>query len=122
MMPARLMTQEAMIAAVASRRYPGVTDFAIDHTATNVRPVEFLQAGGRRHLAYPPVVRWRVGERRYAYVLKPTFRVERWRCWLVNGFAIIDDYSEEEGKLWRLLEWSVAGNSAAAMCEQGEDK
>jgi hypothetical protein len=50
---------------------------------------------------------------RYSYVLKPRFVAERWQVTpLFGGVHVRPDYSGEEDKLWRLMQWSVEGKTA----------
>ncbi len=80
---------ERLVAA----HFPEVSRFEVDRFAWGVQPVVYRDERRRERKEYPPVARWRVGGRRYAYVMRP-------------------DYSQESGRLWQLLAWSVEGKDA----------
>lgn len=57
-----------LFAAEVKRRFPEVRDFHVDYWAPNVAPIRFDDFTTE----YPPVARWKVGNMRHSYVLKPT--------------------------------------------------
>lgn len=102
-----------MLPKLVAARFPSVEGFHVDHTAVNVLPVEYEDGRGHKANEWPPVARWRVGSMRYSYVLKPRFVAERWQMTpLFGGTTVRADYSAEDDKLWRLLQWSVEGKTA----------
>lgn len=104
---------EPMLPKLVAARFPSVEGFRVDHMAENVLPVEYKDGQGRKANEWPPVARWRVGAQRYSYVLKPTFKAERWQIGrLFGGTTVRADYSAEDEKLWQLLQWSVEGKTA----------
>lgn len=104
---------EPMLPKMVAARFPSVEGFRVDHMAENVQPVEYEDGRGRKANEWPPVARWRVGAQRYSYVLKPTFKVERWQMTpFFGGTTVRADYSAEDDKLWQLLQWSVEGKTA----------
>lgn len=103
---------ETLIEQTVRARFPGVQDFRIDQMPHNVQAVEYLDAKGNRRHEIPPVVRWRVGDQRFAYVLNPKFRVERWRvAFFFESATTRADYTAEQERLWDILQWSVDGQS-----------
>jgi hypothetical protein len=104
---------EPMLPKIVAARFPSVEGFRVDHMAENVQPVEYEDGRGRKANEWPPVARWRVGLQRYSYVLKPTFKAERWQMTpFFVGTTVRADYSAEDDKLWQLLQWSVEGKTA----------
>lgn len=104
---------EPMLPKLVAARFPTVKDFRVDGLAENVQPVEYEDGRGRKANEWPPVARWRVGSMRYSYVLKPRFVAERWQMTpLFGGTHVRADYSDEDEKLWQLLQWSVEGKDA----------
>ena len=103
-----------MLPKLVSARFPSVRDFRVDYMAENVQPVEYEDGRGNKANEWPPVARWRVGAQRYSYVLKPAFIAERWQMTpFFGGTTVRADYSAEDGKLWRVLQWSVESKTAA---------
>ena len=101
---------EPMLPKMVALRFPSVLDFAVERMH-NVQPVEYRDHGKNRR-EYPPVARWSVGDKRFRYALKPTFKVERWGVLCFGGTTTRADYSDEDGKLWQLLQWSAEGKTA----------
>jgi hypothetical protein len=106
------MRFESQLPKLIATRFPGVRGFEIDYLAERVQPVEYKDGRGRRANEWPPVARWCVGGQRFRYVLKPTFRAERWGVLCFGGTTVRADYSDEDGKLWQLLQWSAEGKTA----------
>ena len=104
------MNFETQLPKMIAARFPAVSGFEIDHFA-NVLPVEYAD-GGYKKTEWPPVARWRVGGKRYAYALKPTFKVERWQL-LCFGGTVRADYTTQEEALMKCLQWSSQGKEAA---------
>jgi len=109
------MRFEPQLPKLIAARFPGVCDFEIDHLAERVQPVEYEDCKGRMANEWPPVACWRVGVQRFRYVLKPTFRAERWGVLCFGGTTVRANYSDEDGKLWQLLQWSSEGKTADEM-------
>ena len=107
------MRFDPQLPKLIAARFPAVRDFEIDHHAERVRPVEYVDGRGRRVNEWPPVARWRVGEQRFSYVLKPTFRAARWGVLCVGGTSVRADYSSEHDKLWQLLQRTSEGEEEA---------
>lgn len=103
---------EPMLPKLVAAHFPTVERFEVDHMAHGVKPVEYHDGNGRLRREYPPVVTWRVGSQRYAYVLKPKLRRERWGVLCFGGTTVRADYKSEDDKLWQLLQWSVEGKTA----------
>jgi len=92
--------------------FPSIEDFRVEHIE-NVRPVEYVDSRGRIRNEWPPVARWRVGQNRHCYVLKPSFVDERWNiCGIFAGTSTKTNYDDEKDKLWQILRWSVEGKHA----------
>lgn len=106
------MRFEPQLPKLIAAQFPGVRDFEIDHIEEKVLPVGYEDGRGRKANEWPPVARWRVGEQRFSYVLKPTFRTERWGVLCFGWTAVRADYSDEDDKLWQLLQWSAEGKTA----------
>lgn len=104
-------TLEKLIAV----RFPTIRNFEVDHMSTRVKPVKYEDGHGYELNEYPPVASWRVGNTRYKYVLKPSFRTEVWRAFIFSGKTVHTDYSSEEEKMWQILQWSVEGKTADDM-------
>lgn len=100
-----------MLQKIVAKRFPSVEDFHVDNMAYNVKPVEYVDGRGRIAHEWPSVARWRVGSRRFAYVLKPKFRAERWSALCFGGTTVLADYSDEDEKMWKLLQWSAEGKT-----------
>ena len=109
------MRFEPQMPKLISAIFPSVIGFEIDHLEGRVQPVEYEDGRGRKANEWPPVARWRVGEQRFRYVLKPTFRAERWGVLCFGGTVVRADYSGEEEKLWQLLQWSAEGKTTDEM-------
>lgn len=90
--------------------FPTLDYFEIDHSAHRVLPVSYEHPRHGTKLEYPPVARWRVGDRRYAYVLSPAF-VQRTIHWNVffKETVLEPDYRSEDNKLMQIIQWSVDG-------------
>lgn len=58
---------------IIKQMYPQVTHLECDNWNDNVQPIRYTDAGLER-TEYPPVVSWRIGERRFRYVLSPKFK------------------------------------------------
>lgn len=97
---------------IVELRFPTISDFEIDHYSLNVTPVKYYAGKGRDANEYPPVVSWRIGNARYRYVLKPSFKTEVWKAFLYSSKMVHANYDTEEEKLWKILQWSVDGKTA----------
>jgi hypothetical protein len=93
-------------------RFPSIRNFNVDSMSVSVTPVKYEDGHGYECNEYPPVATWRVGNTRYKYVLKPTFRSDVWRAFIFSGTTVRADYSSEEEKMWQILQWSVEGKTA----------
>ena len=103
-----------MLEKQVAAMFPRVQDFHVETMTANTTPVEF-NGGPRTVREYPPVARWRVGDVRFSYALKPTFRSERWGGWFFGGEDVRVDYDQERETLMKLLTWSSEGKSPEEM-------
>lgn len=109
---------DPVLPKLVAARFPNVEDFHIDYNAANVKPVEYDNGRGIKSDELPLVVRWRIGSQRYAYVMKPTFKVEQREICPFLGLKITNvraDYSADDVIIWKLLQWSVEGKTADDM-------
>lgn len=105
------------VSTMLAAKFPEVENFRIDYMHENVQPVEYLDELGKKRALRPPVASWHVGKTRWKYVLKPTFRSERWQMFILSGSTVRPDYRGEEEKLWSLLQWTVEGKTAKEINE-----
>lgn len=106
------MRIEPQLLKLIAARFPGVRDFEFDHFAERVQPVEYNK-GRNRKIEFPPVAKWKVANRSYAYVFKPTFKIERWQILCFDVETVRPDYAAEEVLLFKCLQWSIDGKEAA---------
>lgn len=93
--------------------FPSVKKFRIASATSNVEPVVFTDEHGKRRHEYPPVAMWEVGDIRYRYVFKPTFRATPWQVSpFFCGTTVSADYSEEKDRLFEILRLSAEGKTA----------
>lgn len=90
-----------------SVKFPTVKDFRLEDYV-RVKPVEYFESG-RERKAYPPVARWKIGDTRYSYVLKPTFIKRPWKLWPISGVDIEVTYNDEIDTVLKVIEQTVAG-------------
>ena len=75
------MEFESYISKIISKEFPLVEDFRFDFSDFNVNPINRINSS---EIEYPPVAKWRVGKKRFSYVLNPTFiKVQ------IDGFLFI---------------------------------
>ena len=104
--------------------YPQVTHLEIDHWCDNVQPIKYNDYLVER-TEYPPVVSWRIGERRYRYVLAPKFKT----IYHNDIVSILTsstkrtkvDYQDQEKLVLDLIKWSVEGKTTEEMNELLEE-
>ena len=95
---------------LVKRRFPTIQNLRIDHLSNQVQPVRYMDGLSEKN-EYPPVLYWRVHGRRFAYVLQPSFKVERVTGLFYDRAVTNVDYSAEDEKIWQVLEWSVQGKT-----------
>lgn len=88
-------------------KFPTVRDFRLEDSVS-VQPVEYNEYGRTRN-AYPPVARWKIGDMRYSYVLKPTFIKRPWEIWPISGVDIQVTYNDEIDTVLKVIELTVEG-------------
>lgn len=101
-----------LIQQMIKNHWPTITMIEVDYISTNVDPVKYHD-GPRLRDEYPPVVRWRIGNRRYSYVLKPEFIKNHWSALIFSGHDTTPDYSKDQSTLFKCLQWSVEGKDAS---------
>ncbi len=97
---------------LVSDRFPNVNKFRVEYMLVTVDPVKYKDANGLEANEYPPVVCWQVGEQHYSYVMKPSFRRVYIGGLLRRNAVVRADYSLEQSKVWKLLQWSSEGKTA----------
>ena len=92
-------------------KFPTISRFEVDWSGENVRPVVYDD--GRAELReYPPVAKWRIGNTRFSYVGKPTFKRISGVWWLPNSGRTIADYNDDTDNLFQVIQWTVEGKTA----------
>lgn len=107
-----MMPTKSLFPKLVADRFPNVKDFRVEHMVVTVEPVEYKDGNGLAAYEFPPVIFWRVGEQHYSYVMKPAFRRMYIGGLRSRNAVVRADYSLENSKLWKLLQWSSEGKSA----------
>lgn len=97
--------------SVVEQLHPTVERLEIDHWCDGVKPIHYVSDGlGRSE--FPPVLRWRIGKERFAFVLKPKLKTRQWSmCFgLASGSTTTPVYDDDVVKtVLHVIEMSVRG-------------
>jgi hypothetical protein len=103
---------------VIGQLYPTVSNLIIDDWTDNVKPIQYYD-GGCIRTEHPPVVSWRIGDKRFRYVLDPQFKTQHNNDFIsiVSGRSSTTniDYNGQEKVILDLIKWSVEGKSTEEM-------
>ena len=96
---------------IIKQKFPEVTHLEINHWVDNVQPIRY----DIDRIEYPPVVSWRIGTKRFKYVLNPKFKEQYHNDWLsvLSGKSrtVNVDYSNQEQVLYEIIKYTVDGKS-----------
>lgn len=119
------ITPEAVLSKQIENKFPTITDFRIDTTGRNTKPVDAPPSyhetifDGRRYRkpvkTYPPVAYWKIGTVQYAYVPEVKFKKKEWSNLLAHGAMYHPDYSEGLEQLLLVIQWTVEGKTQDEM-------
>lgn len=91
-------------------RFPQIDSIEVEHFSRNIRPVE-ERLDGKTYTEYPPVIRWRIGQQRFAFVPKPSANVRRSGVLFWEFRDIEFNYNGQDDVLIKVLQMSVDGKT-----------
>ena len=99
---------------IVKQLYPTVTHLECDSWSHNVAPIQYHD-GDMTRTEYPPLVSWRISDRRFNYVLAPKFRTVDYNDFvsIISGSArrTVVDYKEQEQLILELIKYTVEGKT-----------
>lgn len=93
--------------------FPAVEDIQIEHhTYDMVKPIGYFDYETlRERQEHPPIIRWRVNEKVFRYILKPTFSIVKAASLTRPYRSTVIDYSSEEHKILQIIKWTTEGKT-----------
>lgn len=114
MLPSSMPSSFDYFKKIVKQMYPQVTHLECDSWSDNVQPIKYYDDNFER-TEYPPVVSWRVDDKRFKYVLDPKFK-KTYHSDLVcvlTGSTIRTkvDYKDQEKIVLELIKYTVEGKT-----------
>lgn len=90
------------------QKYPEVKNLQVNPWSENVQPIEYDSGDCGLNREYPPQVTWRVGDTRFSWAPRPSFKRETWSVFIFSGSTVKPEYGADGLQdLLELIEISV---------------
>lgn len=114
MLPSSMPSSFDYYKQIVKQLYPQVTHLECDGWSDNVQPIKYYDDIFER-TEYPPIVSWRIGDKRFKYVLDPKFK-KTYHSDIVSvlcGSTIRTnvDYQDQEKIVLELIKYTVEGKT-----------
>ena len=91
------------------RKYPEISNLRVEPWSDNIEPIKYDSGDyGIKH-EHPPQVTWRVGNTRFFWAPRPSFKRETWSIFIFSGSTVKPTYDQSDcfDDLLELIEISV---------------
>ena len=102
--------KSSLLEDTVKARFPTISRFEIDWMSESVQPVIYDDIG-IKYYEYPPVAKWQIGNVRFKYVAKPTFKKTSGLWWLPKSGSVRADYNDDVDNLFQVIQWTVEGKT-----------
>lgn len=78
------------------QEYPEVKNLQVNPWSENVQSINYDSGDCGFNREYPPQVTWRVGDARFSWAPRPSFKKETWSIFIFSGSTVRPHYDQQE--------------------------